>query len=140
MKIAQMEVAPLDHMGSDSAATRELNYAWGAGLLEGEGCFSIHKRSNRRNSYDCAIHCEMSDEDVVRKLRTVMGVGTVNLRLNKSGRRSDSIRKPTWIWSVQNKTDVLEVLLRVMPFLGDRRLAKAKQLLANIEERGYANK
>lgn len=120
-------------------ANKELHYAWAAGVLEGEGCFSIHKRRNRRNTFEAAIHCEMSDEDIVRRLHNLFGVGTVNLRLNKAGRRTDSVRKPTYIWSVQNKTAVLEVLLRVMPYLGERRLAKAKQLLNNIEGRGYEN-
>lgn len=117
----------------------EQRYAWAAGLLEGEGCFSLYKRKSRRNTFDAAIHCEMSDEDVVRRLPLIFGVGTVNLRLNKNNRRTDSVRKPTWIWSVQNKQHVLEVLLRVMPYLGSRRLEKAKELVTNIEERGYEN-
>ena len=35
--------------------------------------------------------------------------------------------------------DVLEVVLRVLPYLGERRAEKAKELLNSVEERGYAS-
>ena len=117
---------------------KECEYAWAAGLLEGEGCFSLHHRKDRKSvSGTTAIFCEMTDEDVVLKLLDIFDVGTVIKRPNTSGRNDRRVRKPTWIWSVQNKTGQLEVLLRVMPYLGMRRLAKAKELLKSIEERGY---
>jgi hypothetical protein len=114
----------------------EIEYAWAAGILEGEGCFSIHKRKDRP-SPTSAIHCEMTDEDVIIRLHSVFGVGTVVTRENTSGRKDKSIRKVSYIWSVQNKKGIAEVLLRVMPYLGERRLAKAKEMFAQIEERGY---
>lgn len=116
---------------------KEIQYAWAAGLLEGEGCFSIHKRATRKNTYDTAIHCEMTDEDTIYKLQSVFGIGTVVSRQNNGKLPERSRRKPTWIWSVQNKKDTLEVLLRVLPHLCNRRREKAQQLLSSIEERGY---
>lgn len=140
MKIAAMNVDYIDHMGSDlSVPTTELDYAWAAGVLEGEGCFSIHRRNDRSNTLNTAIHCEMTDEDVVRRLHKIFGVGSVNLRSNTSGRVDRRTRKPTWIWSAQSKNDVLEVVLRVLPYLGERRAEKAKELLNSVEERGYAS-
>ena len=114
----------------------EVAYAWAAGILEGEGCFSIHKRKNRPTPTS-AIHCEMTDEDVIRRLHSVFDVGTVVVRENTTGRKDGRIRKVSYIWSVQNKKGIVEVLLRVMPYLGERRLAKAKEMFAQIEERGY---
>ena len=118
---------------------KEFQYAWAAGVLEGEGCFSIHRRNDRSNTLNTAIHCEMTDEDVVRRIHSVFRVGTVNVRANMSGRRDVRTRKQTWIWSAQKKSDVLEVILRVLPYLGERRTIKAKELLASVEERGYEN-
>ena len=118
----------------------ETAYAWAAGVLEGEGCFSIHRRNDRSNTLNTAIHCEMTDEDVVVRLRDIFEVGSVNIRANVSGRNDHRRRKATWIWSAQSKRDVLEVILRVLPYLGERRKAKAKELLASIEERGYESK
>lgn len=115
----------------------EIDYAWAAGLLEGEGCFSIHQRSTRRNTKSVAIHCEMTDQDVIEKLHSVFGIGTVNLRANIHGRRDTRNRKPTWIWSVQSKIGVLEVIIRVLPYLGNRRRVKAQELLQHIENVGY---
>jgi hypothetical protein len=114
-------------------------YAWAAGILEGEGCFSIHRRKDRSNTLNTAIHCEMTDEDIIRRLHAVFKVGTVNARKNMSGRKDTRARKATWIWSAQKKADVLEVILRVLPYLGERRAAKAKELMVSIEERGYEN-
>lgn len=122
-------------MSSDS----EVVYAWAAGILEGEGCFSIHRRKDRSNTLNTAIHCEMTDEDIIRRLHAVFKVGTVNVRRNMSGRKDTRARKATWIWSAQKKSDVLEVILRVLPYLGERRAAKAKELMVSIEERGYEN-
>ena len=140
METAAMNVDYVDHMGTDlSVPVTELDYAWAAGVLEGEGCFSIHRRNDRSNTLNTAIHCEMTDEDVVRRLHTIFGVGSVNLRANTSGRIDRRVRKPTWIWSAQSKNDVLEVVLRVLPYLGERRAAKAKELLNSVEERGYVS-
>lgn len=106
-------------------------WAWIAGLLEGEGCFSLHQRKERRNTKSCAIHCEMTDEDVIRKLHLLSGVGTVNFRPSRKN------RKPTWIWSVQKKVDILEILLGIAPFMGQRRLEKISELMEHIENAGY---
>lgn len=116
---------------------KETQYAWAAGILEGEGCFSIFKRKDRRSTNTVAIHCEMTDEDTINTLFAVFKVGTVKVRLNTSGRIDTRKRKPTYIWSVQNKLGILEVLLRVMPYLHSRRLEKASELLAHIETVGY---
>lgn len=106
----------------------DMNAAWVAGLLEGEGCFVLSKRTDKPNTFIRAIHCEMTDEDVIRKLAALTGVGPVTLRLNTSGRRDTRKRKPTWIWSVQNKVDIKSVLTYVIPHLGARRKAKAEAL------------
>lgn len=115
----------------------EQQILWASGILEGEGCFSFFKRKERLNTASIAIHCEMTDEDTINTLHNVFKEGSVVKRLNMSGRRDTRPRKPTWIWSVQNKNGVLNVLLQVMPYLHSRRLEKAKQLLDHIEKVGY---
>lgn len=97
---------------------------WAAGILEGEGCFSIHKVKERTQ---CAIHCEMTDEDTVRKLGDVLKVGRINYRAARPN------RKPSWILSIQKQQDIFDTLIRVMPYLGERRLEKAKELFNHLE-------
>lgn len=104
----------------------ESDYQWSAGILEGEGCFSIFKRKNKEYS-QCSIQCEMTDEDTVRKLQEQLNVGRV------SHREARPSRKPTWILTIQKQKDVFDTLIRVMPYLGERRLNKASKLFEYLE-------
>ena len=119
-----------------------IQVAWAAGILEGEGCFSIFVRKSAKHDHkSLAIHCEMTDEDVIRKLHAVFNVGTVLERLNTSGRVDRRVRKKTWIWSVQNHEGIHKVCTAVLPHMGSRRKEKIKELLDYVESRtgmGYA--
>lgn len=107
--------------------------AWVAGLLEGEGCFSIFTRSSSTHNHkSLAIHCEMTDEDVIHKLHKICGCGTVNKRANTNGRVDRRERKPTWIWSVQNHAGILEVCETIYPMMGQRRQQKIKEMIEYV--------
>lgn len=106
----------------------EVHYAWAAGVLEGEGCFSLHTRKSNGNT-EATIHCEMTDEDTVRRLHLLFKVGSV------SQRQARGVRKPTYIWSVYKHTAIMEVVLRILPYLSDRRRQKAQELLSFVEEK-----
>lgn len=120
---------------ADSYNERE-TACWIAGLLEGEGCFSIFIRSSATHNHkSLAIHCEMSDEDVIKKLHVLAGCGTVNKRLNMSGRKDRRERKQTWIWSVQNHEGINKVCKLIYPFMGNRRQQKIKEMLDYVESK-----
>jgi hypothetical protein len=101
--------------------------AWAAGVLEGEGCFSKHVRKSNGKT-EVAIHCEMTDQDIIERLKNVFNVGTICYRSNKN--RGN--RKPTWIWSVQSKKEIKLVLDLIYDLLGERRKNKAKELLNEV--------
>ena len=105
-----------------------------AGILEGEGCFSIFRRKDRRKTCTVAIHCEMTDEDIIVKLYSIFNVGTVLTRPNMSGRQDRRERKPTYIWSVQNQAGFQLVCNAVLPYMGNRRTSKIHELLGYINE------
>jgi hypothetical protein len=105
----------------------KLTTEWAVGILEGEGCFSIHKRSNRPNTVSCAIHCEMTDQDTIENLARVLQCGTICTR---EGRRG---HKKSWIWSVQKQKDIFDLLITIMPLLSKRRLEKAQELFTYLE-------
>jgi hypothetical protein len=114
----------------------ELDYAWAAGILEGEGCFSIFQRKTATHNHkSLAIHCEMADEDVIRKLHAVFEVGTVNVRENTKGRVDKRPRKKTWIWSVQNHAGILKVCGFILPYMGKRRTEKIEELVDYAESK-----
>lgn len=108
--------------------------AWAAGLLEGEGCFSIFRRKDRYKTCTTAVHCEMTDEDTIIKLHSVFNVGTVLTRPNMSGRKDRRERKPTYIWSVQNQAGIKLVCGAILPYMGTRRTTKINELLGYINE------
>lgn len=106
----------------------EKDIAWAAGLLEGEGCFSLHERS-KTGYVTCATHCEMTDEDTVNRLHKIFQVGNVNTRKNMSGRRDPRKRQQTYIWSVQDFKGNFYVLSSILPWMGQRRAAKIRECL-----------
>jgi hypothetical protein len=98
--------------------TRE-NIAWASGLFEGEGCISI---SDKR----IALELQMTDEDVVRKVRLVMGVGSVGGPYRDKARPKN---KPYWRWTVSSGRQAAATLAAMWSFLGVRRRARAAEAL-----------
>ena len=127
-----MKVEYVSHMGDDLFIANNFNedclIAWAAGILEGEGCFSVHqrKRGRREGSKEVAIHCEMTDEDTILKLQNVLGVGSVCYRENK--RKDGAIRKPSWILSIQKNSDIFSTIQKITPYMSNRRLGKMKEI------------
>lgn len=109
----------------------EIDSAWAVGLLEGEGTFSIHvRKASTTGNKEIAIHCEMTDKDVIERLYKIMGEGHVNKR-----DRGDGVRKVSWCWSVQDQQGIYNVCIRILPWLGERRTEKVNKLLETIEEK-----
>lgn len=104
----------------------ETQLAWIAGILEGEGSFvEKHVKKGGRNYYYAKIQCGMTDEDVVRRLHTLTGVGNVN---GPSVPRKAG-HKPMWHWSVGAQADVIPLLRALKPLMGKRRSEKIAYLL-----------
>lgn len=119
-------------------SSEDLDYAWAAGILEGEGCFSIFNRTakcgtKQRDTKNCSIQLEMTDKDTVERVYNIFKVGSIkgpNIRKRDEGRN----RKPTYIWSVQNISGMKLVLEQIQPFMGYRRSEKIFELLYDIRK------
>ena len=92
--------------------------AWAAGLFEGEGCFTISARYPR-------VKLNSTDEDVLRRFHDTVGVGQVRVDDSLRGRGY----KRQWEWYVGNREGVKVVIDLLWPWLGQRRRARAAQLL-----------
>lgn len=126
-----MEVTDLGAERSPFLSEHE-SYIWAAGILEGEGCFSLNKRKSRPNTYTSAIHCEMTDEDVIKSLYETFKVGNYY----PIKKRSDGqIRKPSWRWTVYKQEDVFGVLMKISPYMHSRRKEKISDLIKHLEGR-----
>lgn len=88
----------------------ELQIAWVAGLLEGEGTFI------RRSGNSCVISCEMTDKDTIEKLFSFVGTGNIYF----CSARNEAW-KDTWKWQLTDSLCILELLQLIYPWMSDRR-------------------
>jgi hypothetical protein len=109
--------------------SRREDIAWAAGLFEGEGTVGTQETAERiRVRFALA----MTDEDVVRRFRRILGVGHVN---GPNWHKGST--KPQWRWSATKRADVAIVSDLLYPFLGERRrnaLERAWHAFANQPE------
>lgn len=100
--------------------------AWLAGLLEGEGCFSL---VNTRHSTP-AVTLRMRDRDVVTRAHRLIGA-TGRVRPERSSNPRHSTIWQFGIWGAA----AIRLMRRLLPFMGKRRTAKIMALIAEWESR-----
>jgi hypothetical protein len=101
--------------------------AWAAGLFEGEGSICIFEQ--KHNVLPLIRLClQMTDRDIVERFCRIMECGRVTGE-HRFGREH---HKPTYRWHIGNRRDVERILLALLPYLGQRRTAKANEALAEI--------
>lgn len=88
--------------------------AWAAGLFEGEGCIYAGVRGAPR------LALSMKDRDVVEHFMAVVGAGTLYPDQHGMTR-----------WQAGRLAQVHGILVALLPYLGERRSAKAEAALAH---------
>lgn len=88
---------------------------WMAGLLEGEGCFSINRNTP-------AVIVGMTDEDTVQKVANFFG-STL-----RGPQRRSSGKKDVWVTSIHGSKAV-GWMLTSYPLLGQRRRSRIREIL-----------
>ena len=101
---------------------RALDIAWAAGLWEGEGCWSISRKPDGSLA-SVVARLSMTDADVVERFAATVGFGRVRSKATPSGRR------PVTEWSTARRESVQGLVRMFRPYLGERRLAKAQEVL-----------
>lgn len=97
-----------------------LEVAWAAGLLEGEGCFTSHTSAPY-------ILLDMTDKDVIEKLHSVFPSGNIR---GPYTHKTKPHNKPRWRFDAFGRK-AKEIMEIVRPFMGQRRGAKIDELLEN---------
>ena len=105
--------------------------AWAAGLIEGEGCF-VFSKDKRSNHHKTAIQVEMTDQDTILELQTILG-GRVYESNYPAKYRAFPNAKLSWRLLISKQTEVFNALIKIMPHLKARRLEKAKELFNYLE-------
>lgn len=108
---------------------KETDVAWLAGLLEGEGCFVVRPKNTPY------IALKMNDKDVVEKAAALMKMTVTRPRNNY--KTSFGIDKCYYI-QVYNRDVLLDVIPRMMPYFGERRVKQATKLLNVVRRRKRA--
>lgn len=98
----------------------EAQIAWVAGIIEGEGCFSVSNKSPK----SWWISVRVTDLDIIKRLQAYTGIGSTNQ--DKSTYYIG--KKPVYSWIVTKKVQRVWLANLIMPWLGERRSKRLKQL------------
>lgn len=101
----------------------EIDIAWLAGFLEGEGSFIAYTWKGRPTYYAPRIQVVSTDIDVMEKACKIMGSKLYGPYCYMEG------KKKHWQTQVNNKK-AAEIMLLILPFMGERRSIKIKELLS----------
>lgn len=84
----------------------DTDLAWAAGIIDGEGCIQIAKRSIRLGSgYTLSVTVNMTHEATIQRLRDIFGFGSI-LHLETSHKRKQ------WRWALGSKQ--ADIMLRMV--------------------------
>lgn len=144
-------VGRLNHERAEAAdeiekLRRERDIAWAAGLFEGEGCISGSQRykstlnedgERRKSGFRWSLSMNSTDHDVLRRFGKIVGVERFHGPYNdlRGGHY-----KPQLSWCTSTLEETQTVLGLLMPYLGERRMAKAKQCMEAKYVRRRSNK
>ena len=96
----------------------DIELAWLAGLLEGEGCFSY-----RRDRDIPTVEVKMTDLDVINRVARLMGRTVTPIPAQREG------YQPQYRARIQGEP-ARELMRRLQPHMGKRRAARIAELLA----------
>lgn len=106
-----------------------VDIAWVAGIIEGEGSFSLDGKTSGR------ITVKMTDYDIIERLQTVTNTGTIYGPYKKA----QAHHKPAWHWKVYDRREVARLLLAIYPLMGERRRERIAELTDRIALNRGAN-
>jgi hypothetical protein len=98
----------------------ELAYA--GGLFEGEGYFTLRPGSHTPRS---AAGINMTDREPLERFAAAVGMGTII-----GPKDLGPHRKPMYVWGVHTRERAQALVAMLWPWLGPRRRARAKEVLA----------
>ncbi len=110
----------------------EIEIAWLAGLLEGEGSFTLDKRPQKRYKNSTAppapyIKIAMVDEDIISKVAFLLNKNYFSpSRLTKN-------KKKVYICHIGDRKTLIYLLPRLLPYMGKRRTNQIKECIFELE-------
>ena len=105
-----------------------IEIAWLAGVLEGEGCFSLQYTKYRLP--DIRVHVWMTDLDVIASLQRVTNVGTIQHQYRHGQKDQDG-------WIVSKNKDAASIMMMVFPLMHKRRQEKIRECIQGWKHGGF---
>jgi hypothetical protein len=103
----------------------DTDYAWAAGFLDGEGCFTVVKSGHDSNVLSPVINCGQTNVDPLMRLQSMFGG---NVRQSK--RKYTSNQSIAHYWHLTDAASVLRCIDKLLPYLSCKR--GEAELLAQI--------
>lgn len=106
----------------------DIEWAWAAGLFEGEGYIGNREYKRKTKGGGAWTRClvlSMTDEDVVLRFQKIVGAGNIGTQQPKY-----EGSKLLYRWQTARWTEVERILHKLLPYLGERRAAAAHESLA----------
>lgn len=105
----------------------DIDLAWLAGLLEGEGSFCWHQTKQRDKHGRPRVQVQMADRDIVERVAKLIG-GNFKGPYGPYG----VSKLQTWFAHTSGE-NAYEVMKAVLPYMGERRSAMIKQHMERYE-------
>lgn len=99
-----------------------IDVAWLAGLFEGEGSVGIYDGKAR-------MTIRMTDRDVIERVHGFFPYNSIQVVNPKPVRAEYNQPKTQYAWRLSRREHITTVLELILPFLGERRSAKAREVL-----------
>lgn len=99
----------------------DLDYAWFAGIFDGEGTFSFHRGVAK------SIAVQMTDQDVIERIHRLFG-GSICVSTPNNPKY-----KPTWRWSLYRGT-ATRLIIAMYPLLCARRQDRAREFILSSRQ------
>ena len=99
--------------------SRREQICWAAGLIEGEGCFTLHSKNHPYFLLD------LTDEDTIDKLKEIFPFTT---KRGPYENKKNTTNKPRWRIDAFGPL-AYALMVQVYPFLQSRRKAKIEELI-----------
>lgn len=112
-------------------ALNDATIAWLAGIFEGEGCMSIAKNGGTRLSIG------MTDLDVIERIDALFPCTKIQVVVPPRTAKGNQ-PKTQYIWRISNPETVRKILELLLPWLGERRAARALEVLHHLDTRRSA--
>lgn len=117
---------------TDKSIKQELNEAWLAGLIDSEGSIT---RSIRRNKPRYLFYIEMSDKDIIERVKNILGSGTVKMRLPRTIGKLN-----IYVYSTEDQKELYKLLNIIQPYLGSRKRGYVDEALNFLETKKLSGK